>query len=63
LPPWPDSVSVVSSSPDALGGAFSRWPEFQEEEVHLWTFNDSGKVFRFWHYADTVKHIEAAGLA
>jgi hypothetical protein len=37
--------------------------EFQEEEMHLWTFNDAGKVIRFRHYADTAKHIEAAGLA
>ncbi|MCB0518112.1 MAG: nuclear transport factor 2 family protein [Lewinellaceae bacterium] len=34
----------------------------KEEEMHLWTFNDAGKVTRFRHYADTKKHIEAAGL-
>jgi len=33
-----------------------------EEEMHLWTFDEAGKVVRFRHYADTAKHIEAAGL-
>lgn len=27
-----------------------------EEEMHLWTFNDAGKVTRYRHYADTAKH-------
>jgi hypothetical protein len=35
---------------------------FFEEEIHLWTFDDSGKVIRFRHYLDTAKHIKAAGL-
>ncbi len=35
---------------------------FKEEEIHLWTFNENGKVTRFRHYADTQKHIKAAGL-
>lgn len=35
---------------------------YRDEEVHLWTFNDAGKVVRFRHYADTAKHIRAAGL-
>ena len=34
----------------------------EDEEIHLWTFNDAGKVARFRHYVDTVKHIAAAGL-
>lgn len=33
----------------------------QEEEIHLWTFNDAGQVVRFRHYSDTAKHIAAAG--
>ena len=36
--------------------------QLNEEEIHLWTFNEAGKVVRFRHYADTKKHIEAAGL-
>ena len=31
-----------------------------DQEMHLWTFNDAGKVIRFRHYLDTAKHIEAA---
>lgn len=33
---------------------------FRDEEFHLWTFNDEGKVVRFRHYVDTAKHIAAA---
>jgi hypothetical protein len=27
--------------------------------MHLWTFNDDGKVSRLRHYTDTAKHIAA----
>ncbi|GAA4406531.1 hypothetical protein GCM10023187_26070 [Nibrella viscosa] len=33
-----------------------------DEEIHLWTFNEEGKVIRFRHYADTYKHIQAASV-
>ena len=33
---------------------------YRDEEMHLWTFNESGKVTRLRHYLDTHKHIEAA---
>jgi ketosteroid isomerase-like protein len=33
---------------------------FADEEVHLWTFDDAGRVVRFRHYLDTAKHIAAA---
>ena len=33
---------------------------FADEELHLWTFDDAGKVTRFRHYVDTAKHVEAA---
>jgi uncharacterized protein len=33
---------------------------FEDEELHLWTFDDEGRVVRFRHYVDTAKHIEAA---
>jgi len=32
---------------------------FQDEEIHLWTFDDAGKVSGLRHYADTAKHIRA----
>ncbi len=35
---------------------------FRDEEMHLWTFNDEGKVTRLRHYADTHKHMKAAGI-
>ena len=33
---------------------------FRDEELHLWTFDDRGKVIRMRHYTDTAKHIAAA---
>lgn len=35
---------------------------YRDEEMHLWTFNEAGKVVRLRHYADTLKHVRAAGL-
>jgi uncharacterized protein len=34
---------------------------FTDEELHLWTFDDDGRVTRFRHYVDTAKHIAAVG--
>jgi uncharacterized protein len=36
---------------------------YRDEEMHLWTFDATGKVIRLRHYTDTAKHIRAAGLA
>lgn len=33
---------------------------YRDEEIHLWTFNEAGKVTRLRHYTDTAKHIAAA---
>ncbi len=33
---------------------------FDDEELHLWTFDEAGRVSRFRHYCDTAKHIAAA---
>jgi ketosteroid isomerase-like protein len=30
-----------------------------EQEMHLWTFDENGKVIGFRHYLDTAKHIAA----
>ena len=32
----------------------------RDEEVHLWSFDEAGKVVRLRHYTDTAKHIAAA---
>ena len=34
----------------------------RDEEIHLWTFNDAGKVCALRHYVDTAKHIAAWNL-
>jgi len=31
----------------------------KEEEIHLWTFGENGKITGFRHYLDTAKHITA----
>ena len=33
--------------------------KLNDEEMHLFTFDDEGKVTRFRHYLDTAKHIAA----
>ncbi len=33
---------------------------YRDEEIHLWSFDDEGKVVRLRHYTDTAKHIAAA---
>ena len=33
---------------------------FADEELHLWTFDDAGRVVRLRRYVDTAKHIAAA---
>jgi ketosteroid isomerase-like protein len=32
---------------------------YRDEEMHLWTFGDDGKVVRLRHYTDTAKHMAA----
>jgi uncharacterized protein len=32
---------------------------FRDEEIHLWTFDESGQVSRLRHYTDTAKQIAA----
>jgi ketosteroid isomerase-like protein len=34
--------------------------QLRDEEVHVWTFNDAGKIVRFRHYLDTAKHVALA---
>jgi hypothetical protein len=36
---------------------------FDNLEVHVWRFNEQGKVQSFNHVADTLQHLRAAGLA
>lgn len=45
---------VISASNPETGKTY------RDEEIHLWTFNDAGRVTRLRHYVDTAKHIEAA---
>jgi uncharacterized protein len=36
--------------------------QYRDEEVHLWTFDDAGKIVRLRHYVDTAKHMKAAAV-
>jgi uncharacterized protein len=45
---------VLEANLPAWGGG-----HYRDEEMHLWTFNDDGKVSRLRHYTDTAKHIAA----
>ena len=46
-------IAIEVSMPDT--GA-----RLHDEELHLWTFDEDGKVTRFRHYVDTAKHIAAS---
>ena len=46
-------VVIEVTYPDSGG-------HYRDEELHLWTFNEAGKVVRLRHYSDTAKHIAAA---
>jgi ketosteroid isomerase-like protein len=48
---------VIEADVPATGG------HYRDEEMHLWTFNEEGKVIRLRHYTDTAKHIAAANPA
>jgi ketosteroid isomerase-like protein len=45
---------VIEADVPATGG------HYRDEEIHLWTFNEQGKVIRLRHYTDTAKHIAVA---
>jgi ketosteroid isomerase-like protein len=45
---------VLEANLPSFGGG-----HYRDEEIHLWTFNDVGKVTRLRHYTDTAKQIAA----
>lgn len=45
---------IIEADVPATGG------HYRDEEMHLWTFDEQGKVIRLRHYIDTAKHIAAA---
>jgi ketosteroid isomerase-like protein len=47
---------IIEADVPATGG------HYRDEEIHLWTFDEQGKVIRLRHYADTAKQINAAKL-
>ncbi|MDQ1531008.1 MAG: uncharacterized protein QOE37_1113 [Microbacteriaceae bacterium] len=47
-------VAQIHAEFDLPGGG-----RLHDEELHLWTFDDHGRVRAFRHYTDTAKHIAA----
>ena len=47
---------VIEADVPSTGG------HYRDEEMHLWTFDEHGKVKRLRHYTDTAKHMAAAGV-
>lgn len=45
---------IIEADIPSSGGHLS------DDEIHLWTFDEQGKVIRFRHYCDTAKHIAAS---
>jgi ketosteroid isomerase-like protein len=45
---------IIEADVPSTGG------HYRDEEMHLWTFDEQGKVIRLRHYTDTAKHIAAA---
>jgi len=58
-------LDVIGSGRQVVAEVVADWEvpgggRLADEELHLWTFDDTGKVTRFRHYCDTAKHLAAA---
>jgi uncharacterized protein len=49
------AVVAIDAAVKATGG------RIRDDEIHLWTFDDGGRVTDFRHFVDTAKHVEAVG--
>lgn len=54
-----DVLSIMEGGNQVAAEIEIEFTALRDEEMHLWTFNDEGKVIRFRRYLDTAKHIEA----
>lgn len=48
-------AALLRIAADTPGGG-----HFDDEEIHLWSFNDEGKITAYRHYMDSAPHIAAA---
>ncbi len=48
------AVEIIIDASTPSGG------RFRDEELHLWTLGEDGRVVRMRHHVDTAKHIAAA---
>jgi uncharacterized protein len=44
-----------------IDASTSNGGRYRDEELHLWTLDEHGKIVALRHYVDTAKHIAAAG--
>ena len=56
-------LSLMEGENQVAAEIFIETSTYRDEEVHLWTFDDTGKVIRLRHYVDTAKHIAATTQA
>lgn len=52
-------VSMMEGAGQVAVEVYLESAKFNDEEIHLFTFNDEGKITRFRHYLDTAKQIAA----
>ena len=44
------------------GDVLATGAHYRDEEIHLWSYDDAGRITRLRHYIDTAKHIAVSGL-
>lgn len=54
-----DIISMMEGDNQVAVEIYLESAKFDDEEIHLFTFNDEGKITRFRHYLDTAKQIAA----
>jgi len=52
-------LSMMEGSNQVAVEVYLESAKFNDEEIHLFTFDDEGKITRFRHYLDTAKQIAA----
>lgn len=53
------SVVVAILDLEAMVKSGAMKPIIEQDEAHIWHFNEAGKVVRFRHCADTYQHVNA----
>lgn len=54
-------LSLMEGENQVAAEIFIETDTYKDEEIHLWTFDEAGKIVRLRHYVDTAKHVALAG--